>query len=139
MAIPEQELEEFLRQPNIAVIATASKSGRPHAVPIWYSYEDGVVYMHADESSRKYRDLRENPRVAVTVDTKTAPYKCAVLYGEVEMEVREDAERTKRMAIKYLGERIGTRYAEQAAGETVVISLKPSRIVSWDYGRGDRP
>jgi hypothetical protein len=44
------------------------------------------------------------------------------------------------MAIAYLGEALGSRYADSLRGERlVIVRVKPERIISWDYGRGDRP
>ena len=46
MSVPTNR-DEYLKQPNVAVLATVSPSGAPHAVPIWYLYEDGDFVMLA--------------------------------------------------------------------------------------------
>ena len=38
----QEDREEFLNQPNVAVLATVGGGGRAHAAPIWYLYENGV-------------------------------------------------------------------------------------------------
>ena len=44
------------------------------------------------------------------------------------------------MAINYLGERLGSRYADSLRGERmVIVRVRPEKVTSWDYGRGDRP
>ncbi len=44
------------------------------------------------------------------------------------------------MAINYLGKHVGSRYADSLRGTRVVIvRVKPDKITSWDYGRGDNP
>jgi len=74
------------------------------------------------------------------VDTKTAPYKAVIVYGQASLEVGTDDERSRRMAVAYLGEALGNRYADSFGGERlVIIRVRPERILSWDYGRGDRP
>jgi nitroimidazol reductase NimA-like FMN-containing flavoprotein (pyridoxamine 5'-phosphate oxidase superfamily) len=41
-ALTEQERQEFLAQPHIAVLSVASGSDRPPlTVPIWYGYQPG--------------------------------------------------------------------------------------------------
>jgi PPOX class probable F420-dependent enzyme len=140
MPLSKEEIKAFLRQPNVAVVATVGRGGEPHAVPTWYEYDDGQIVLHMGLRSRKYRNLRHNDRVSICVDTKTAPYQAVIVYGRASLEVGTDDERSRRMAIAYLGERVGNAYADSVAGERLVIArVRPERIVSWDYGRGDRP
>ena len=140
MPLTQEEIDEFLRGPNVAVVATVDPDGQPHIVPTWYLYEDGEIVLHTGLNSRKYRNLRQNARLTVCVDTKTAPYKAVVIYGRAKMEIRTDEEGTRRMAVAYLGEKLGNRYADSLRGQRlVVVRVKPDRVISWDYGRGDRP
>jgi nitroimidazol reductase NimA-like FMN-containing flavoprotein (pyridoxamine 5'-phosphate oxidase superfamily) len=38
----EQERQEFVAGPHVAVLSVASDGGRPpHATPVWYAYEPG--------------------------------------------------------------------------------------------------
>ncbi len=39
------EREEFLNEPNVAVLATVGPGGRAHAAPIWYLYEAGAFVL----------------------------------------------------------------------------------------------
>ncbi|MGQ9573242.1 MAG: pyridoxamine 5'-phosphate oxidase family protein [Dehalococcoidia bacterium] len=140
MPLSKEEIEEFLSQPNIAVVATVGPDGQPHAVPTWYEYSHGEIVFHTGPHSRKYRNLRHNDRVSICVDTKTAPYKAVVVYGRAVTEVGTDDDRSRRMAISYLGERVGNRYADSVQGSRlVIVRVRPEKIVSWDYGRGDNP
>lgn len=140
MPLSKDEIEEFLRQPNIAIVATVGADGQPHAVPTWYEYQDGEIVFHTGPRSRKYRNLRRNDQVSICVDTKTPPYKAVVLYGRAVTEVGTDEDRSRRMAVNYLGERLGNRYADSLRGtRLVIVRVKPEKITSWDYGRGDNP
>jgi PPOX class probable F420-dependent enzyme len=140
MPLSKEEIEAFLRQPIVAVLATVGPDGEPHAVPVWYEYEDGQIIVHTAPNSRKHRNLRRNDRVSICVDTKTAPYRAVVVYGRASLEEGMDEERLRRMAVAYLGEALGNRYADTFGGQpTVIVRVRPERIVSWDYGRGDRP
>ena len=140
MPLTREEIDEFLREPNIAVVATVDPDGQPHAVPTWYLYEGGEVVLHTGVRSRKYRNLRRNPRVTLCVDTKTPPYRAVALYGRAVTEVCVDEDRSRRMAVAYLGESVGNRYADSLGGEALVlVRVKPQRVISWDYSRGDNP
>ncbi len=139
MPLSKEEIEAFLRRPNVAVVATVGPDGQPHAVPTWYEYDDGQIVLHMEPRSRKCRNLRQNDRVSICVDTKTAPYQAVIVYGRASLEMGTDEERSRRMAVAYLGEALGNRYADAFGGERVIVRVRPERTVSWDYGRGDRP
>ena len=140
MPLSKDEIEDWLRQPNIAIVATVAADGQPHAVPTWYEYDNGEIIFHTGLQSRKYRNLRQNDRLSICVDTKTPPYKAIVVYGRALLEIGTDDERSRRMAINYLGERLGSRYADSLRGERmVIVRVRPEKVTSWDYGRGDRP
>lgn len=140
MALTAEEIRAFLEQPNIAVMATVRPDGRPHAVPIWYEYDDGVFVFHMGPESVRYRNLLRNNKASLCVDTRTPPYKAVIVEGEVDLLEGLDDERTERMAARYLGERAGQRYAESVRGARVIIGrLRPERTISWDYGKGDDP
>jgi PPOX class probable F420-dependent enzyme len=140
MAIAPEEITAFLDEPHIAVMATVRPDGRPHAVPIWYEYDAGEIVFHMGPASVRYRNLLNNKYAALCIDTRIPPYKAVILEGEVELQEGQDDERTARMAVHYLGERVGRRYAESMKGARVIIGrLRPQRTISWDYGKRDDP
>lgn len=140
MPLTSQEIDELLSGPHIAVVSTIKPDGQPHAVPTWYDYADKEIVFHTGLRSRKYRNLRRNNRITVCVDIRTPPYKAVVIEGKAEVTVGHDGERRRRMAVKYLGEERGRRYLERMGdGEVVIVRVKPDKIISWDYGRGDNP
>jgi PPOX class probable F420-dependent enzyme len=130
------QIEELLSQPNVAVVAVTAPDGAPHAVPTWYEYRNGEISFHTATNSFKYKCLRNDPRITLCVDTRTVPYKAAILKGRVRMEERTDDEGTLRMAIAYLGEKLGRAYAKSLQGQRVVIvRFRPERTISWDYSQ----
>ena len=62
-----------------------------------------------------------------------------VLKGRATLEEKTDDKRTERMAIAYLGKKLGKAYAKSLNGnKVVVVTFKPERTISWDYGQ-ERP
>jgi PPOX class probable F420-dependent enzyme len=136
MPMSKREIDKLLAEPNIAVVAVTAPDGAPHAVPTWYEYKKGTVIFHTDESAYKFKCLQHDPRVTLVVDTRKAPYKCVILKGRATIEIKNDDARLTRMAVAYLGRKSGTAYANSMKGsEVAVVSLKPERIISWDYGK----
>jgi PPOX class probable F420-dependent enzyme len=137
MPMKKKEIDQLLAQPHIAVVAVTAPDGAPHAVPTWYEYKSGKVTFHTETTAFKYKCLEHDPRVTLVVDTKKAPYKCVILKGRATIEIkRNDDVRGLRMSIAYLGPKNGTAYHNTVKGQEVaVVTLKPERIISWDYGK----
>lgn len=64
------EAERLLEsEPLMAHLATCV-DGRPHVAPVWYRYDDGTVELVT--TGRKLANVRENPRVALSVQADDA-------------------------------------------------------------------
>ena len=61
------EVDELLRRPNPAVIATLRPDGSPHSVPTWYDWEDGRVLLNMEDTRLRLGYMRRDPRVSLTV------------------------------------------------------------------------
>jgi PPOX class probable F420-dependent enzyme len=137
MPMKKKEIDQLLAQPHIAVVAVTAPDGAPHAVPTWYEYKGGKVAFHTDRNAFKYKCLEHDPRVTFVVDTKKAPYKCVILKGRASIEIKKnDDARGLRMSIAYLGQKNGVAYHNTMKGQEVaVVTMKPDRVISWDYSR----
>lgn len=63
--VPPAVAERLQESTEMAHLATTTND-RPHAAPIWYRYEDGVVEFVTD--GKKLANIRENPRVALSIE-----------------------------------------------------------------------
>ena len=67
----------------IAHVASILPDGGPHSVPVWVgTHEDQVVIM-TGPGSQKARNLRRDPRVAISVTPADNPFLPIVLRGHV--------------------------------------------------------
>jgi hypothetical protein len=55
------------RVPNM-VLGTVRSDGRPHAMPVWAVWVDGLLCFSTAITSIKSRNLQENPRCTVTAE-----------------------------------------------------------------------
>lgn len=130
--------DAFLVQPNVAVLASIDRRGRPHAAPIWYLYEDGELIISTGRGSRKHRNVEANPDVTVVADRRTVPYYAVMVHGRVEIGERLSDEQRLRMATRYLGEELGRKYIERTSGEdSVTLRVHPRKVVEY-HGRAGR-
>ena len=126
----EQEREEFLKEANVAVLATVGGGGRAHAAPIWYLYEDGVFIMSTGRGSQKHRNVEAQPEITLVVDRRSLPYYAVMAQGRAEIGPRLADEERRRMAVRYLGEELARAYLERVSGEdSVTIRLRPRKLI----------
>jgi PPOX class probable F420-dependent enzyme len=137
--LSEAELEELLSTPEIGVLCTVDPEGRPEGSPIWFEARGtGTVYVHVDRGSKKARNLRQNPNLSLTIDTRQAPYRGAVLHGTAK-ELPYDEAIRRRVALRYLGPETGEAWLAMTADTvdgTVLLEISVSKRFTWDYGKG---
>jgi PPOX class probable F420-dependent enzyme len=122
------EVEELLRRPNPAVVATLRADGSPHSVATWYDWESGLVLLNMDESRLRLRHMRRDPRVGLTVLHDASWYTHVSLMGAVE-RIEDDAELRDidRLALRYTGKPFRTRDRRR-----VSAWMRPHRWHAWD-------
>lgn len=104
------DVDEFLREPNPAVVASLRSDGSPHSVATWYAWEGDHVLLNMDESRLRLRFMRLDPRVTLTVLDHDDWYRHVSLLGRVARIDEDVALRDiDRIAVHYTGEPFGTR------------------------------
>lgn len=83
------ELVEFLKQPNAAVISTVRSDGAPYSAATWYDWDDGRILVNMDFERLRLRHMRRDPRVTLTVLDLADWYRAVTVLGKV-VEVRDD-------------------------------------------------
>jgi PPOX class probable F420-dependent enzyme len=132
------DVQDFLAQPNIAVLATVDRKGRPHAAPVWYLYEDGVFTISTARGSQKHKNLEGNPNATLVIERRDIPYYAVMARGAVELGPGFTPEQRLRLATHYLGEELGRRYVERTPGEdSISIRLRPEKVIEYN-GRAGR-
>lgn len=128
----QENREEFLRQPNVAVLATVGSGGRAHAAPIWYLYENGIFIMSSGLGSQKHRNVEGHPEVTLVVDRRTLPYYAVMVQGTAEIGPPLSEELRLKMAVRYLGEKMGRAYiARRPVGDSITIRLRPRKFIEY--------
>ncbi len=104
------DVDEFLRRPNAAVVASLRSDGAPHTVATWYDWDDDRVLLNMDESRLRLRFMRRDPRVALTVfDGKDWGCHVSVLGRVISIEEDVGLRDIDRLAVRYTGEPFRTR------------------------------
>jgi PPOX class probable F420-dependent enzyme len=92
--------------PNFAHVATLMPDGSPHSAPIWISREGDRLMFLKEPGTRGLKNLRRDPRLAISICSVEDPYLEAHVRGRV-VEFHEGPETTElvhRQAVEYTGE-----------------------------------
>jgi PPOX class probable F420-dependent enzyme len=106
------DVDEFLRLPNPAIVATLRPDGSPHSVPTWYDWVGGRVLLNMEDSRLRLGYLRRDPRAALTVlgSGEDGWYSHVSLLGQVvSITDDESLEDIDRLALRYTGKPFRTR------------------------------
>ena len=67
----------------IAHLATVLPDGSPHSVPLWIATHGQHVAIMTSPTSRKARNLRRDPRLAISLTPTEDPFRPVTLRGRV--------------------------------------------------------
>lgn len=97
-------LDDFVQQPNHAVIATVDRDGAPHTAVTWYLWDGGRVMVNMDATRKRLSHMRRDPRVSLSVLGAEDWYRQVTLRGRtVDIEDDPDLAGADRLAHRYTG------------------------------------
>jgi len=67
-ALPWSWAEERIESCHNYFVATTRPDGRPHVMPVWGAWTDGLFVFSTAITSRKSENLKANPRVTVAIE-----------------------------------------------------------------------
>ena len=122
-------VRKLLESPNFAHLATVMPDGSPQVTPVWVDYDGEHVLVNTAEGRQKPRNLRRDPRVALSVVDQGNAYAWVAIRGRVVELTHENAdEHIDRLSKKYLGR---DSYPARKAGEQrVIVKIEPEHVAS---------
>ena len=88
-----------------AFVATTMADGSPQVTPVWFNHDGEHILINSAEGRVKDENMRQRPRVAVTIMDLSKPYRYMQLRGEViEATTEGGAEHIHELSRKYRGE-----------------------------------
>ncbi|QUC58609.1 pyridoxamine 5'-phosphate oxidase family protein [Streptomyces sp. A2-16] len=88
------EISEVLERPisrellarDVTRLAYVAKDGTPRNVPIAFVWNGSEIVMCTTKNAPKLASLRENPAVALTIDTEVHPPRILLIRGRAELD-----------------------------------------------------
>ena len=121
------EVEEFLKLPNVAIIASIRPDGFPMTVATWYDWEDGRLLVNMDAKRARLRWMRSNPKVSLTIFDDDWYRHVSIFGTAVSFEDDPELADIDRLSRRYGGKPFRNRKAHR-----VSAWIQPAGWHGWD-------
>ena len=125
------EFEDILRSKTLAHVATIGPDGEPQSTPVWYTWDGSRVRISQVERQQKLKNLRREPRVALSFVDPENPGRNIELRGRVEREEPDpDKAMPRELSLRYLGD----ESFAGVPGDHVIVVIAPEHVTTFDAG-----
>ena len=134
ISLSQEELDEYLTVQRTTRVATADTEGTPHAVPLWFVWFDGSLFLNSTLGNVTTDNMLEQGKATAVMDDgetydvlRGAVLTCRAHRADDDPRI-PDVERT--WSEKYLG---GNEVPYRKWKNRAWFRLDPERIASWDF------
>jgi PPOX class probable F420-dependent enzyme len=124
--------QAFLKANQVCRLATASKDARPQVTPVVYALDGTAFVIAVDYGTKKLKNVRENPNVALVVD-KLRPTRAVTVEGKCK--VYERGAEYLRLLELLMSKFEFYRKNPWGEGESPIFRITPQKAVSWGFGK----
>lgn len=133
----DNRIDRLLRLEPVVWLSSVRPDGRPHVVPIWFSWDGREILIASKPDAQKIRNLRANPKVMLALGEAEDDFDVGLLEGRAELFDEPAATVLPASHIaKYRSQMaaIGLSRNEFLATYSQVIRIVPTRFLPW-HGR----
>jgi PPOX class probable F420-dependent enzyme len=135
MTVLAPEVESFLREPNVAALATVRPDGRPHVSPVWYEYDGKEFIISTPRATQKLLNVSRKGFAALSIHTQSMPYRHVIVEGTARAGSPIDNVWRERVAIRYMGETAGRAYVRDSGDlDFIALHIRPTKWNTQGFG-----
>lgn len=129
--------KELLASKIPARVAYVAPNGTPRVLPIWFHWDGRELVLGTAPHATKAKELAQNPKVALTIDTNDFPHKVLLIRGTARVETVDGVSpEYAQAAERYLGRDQGRAWVEQMRGRSpqmARIAVTPEWVGVLDF------
>ncbi|MFC4544130.1 PPOX class F420-dependent oxidoreductase [Halosolutus amylolyticus] len=132
MASIPDDFQDLFEKETFAHVSTLLPDGSPHVTPVWIGYDPDAdrLLVNTERDRRKEKNVRHDPRVAVSMTDPDNPYRMLSVTGEVDELTTEGArEHIDELARRYTD---AEEYQNPIETERVIMSIRPERVSAFE-------
>ena len=121
------KVEKLFQGKNLIFIATINTDGSPQLTPVWGNYTDNHILINTAEGRIKHRNVKNDPRVAVSVVEHDNPLNMTTIKGKV-IEIIPDYDylHAYELTRQYMG--ISEYPFKRENEKRIIFKIKPEKI-----------
>lgn len=127
--IPDSHAD-LIGAPHFAHLATVNADGSPQTSVIWVQ-RDGDDVLFTTNGNRKMRNMRRDPRVALSIHDEKNPYRYIELRGRAQMTPRDSYDFLDGLTKQYLA--LDEYPEKDDAGGGVLVRVSVDHVVTFDW------
>jgi PPOX class probable F420-dependent enzyme len=118
---------------QFASLATVGRDGFPQVTEIWFLYDEGELKLSLNDSRRKTRNLRRDPRCTLFLLDVANPYRYVEVRGNAWIEPDDDYAFARKFGEKYDAD---LKVHDQPGESRVAVTIEPVNVYAVDMSRG---
>ena len=125
----QQEINQFLADTRIAVMATLNRDGSPQLTPNWYYYDGTQLTFITTKERTKFFNLRRDSRISVCIYDSPLASEYVVIRGHASISDEEFWEDARPIVNRYVEpERVDDIIERWKTEPRILVTLIPERI-----------
>jgi PPOX class probable F420-dependent enzyme len=112
-------------------LTTVRADGMPQPTPVWFVWENGTFLLYSKPDAQKLRNIRQNPKVALSFNLDPEAEEFVVIMGEAIIDDAAPRAHEHKAYVKKYGDGIKRLQwtPEQMSGMySVAIRVTPSHV-----------
>ena len=122
--------ERFLMKNEVCRVST-SHNNIPHVTPVSYIYRNGSILFATDYNTRKYKNLKTNNKIALSIDTYSSSVKNRAVIIQGTARLIEKGEEFKQLYQEFNNKFEWVRQDPWKEGEAPFVKVYGFNKVSW--------
>jgi len=127
MAKLSKEAVRMIEGKNFTHLATLMPDGSPQVIPVWVDYDNGFILVNTTKERIKYRNVKRDPRIALSIIDSDDPYTMLAIRGKVvKIITKGTGEHIEKLSMKYIGKKFPWKSPGQ---KRIILKIKPERVM----------
>jgi PPOX class probable F420-dependent enzyme len=124
---PPESHQDLLEKPTFAHLATIRPDGSPQSSVMWFDWDGERIRMTHTKTRQKFRNLNDEPRVALSIVDPDDSYRFLEVRGVVESVEDDDAQASFYQSLQ---QRYGNVYPIADADVRIIFTIRPEKFVA---------
>jgi nitroimidazol reductase NimA-like FMN-containing flavoprotein (pyridoxamine 5'-phosphate oxidase superfamily) len=128
--VPWEMVEQRLAEAKNYWLCSVYPDGRPHVIPRWAVYVDGKIYYDGSPETRHARNITQNPRVALHLESGD---QALIVDGTAKEAGKPSKELAAKIAAAYCAKYTPFGYSPQPDqwNEGGLFVFTPKKVLTW--------